>query len=331
MEIKMRKLSVLLIVVALLAVFVVPTFAQDDMGTIADIVVASATGDEPEFTTLLAAVQAADPSILEALSSEESDLTVFAPTDAAFEAVGAETLGAVLADQDLLNSILLFHVVSEAATAEEIVGMLGEMDGSFSYPTLNGQYINVAVDDMGVSVNGAHVVTTDIMASNGIIHVIDAVILPESRTIAEIVVESASAEEPQFSTLLAAVQAADPAVLELLSDPEAELTVFAPTDAAFAAVGEETLATVLADQALLTSILQYHVLTSKVYSLDAIALLGENDGSVEVESASGATFTLSVSEDGNAMINQATIIITDIDASNGVIHVIDAVILPPSE
>lgn len=321
----MRKFFVILSVLALLAVAVVPGFAQDEPGTIADIVVASAGADEPEFTMLLAAVSAADPAVLEALSDPEAEFTVFAPTDAAFAAI--EGLDEIVADTELLTSILTFHVVEGAIDSETLVGLLDEMGGSISVPSLNGQYIDAGLDEDGnVNINGAGLVMTDIDAANGIIHVIDAVILPESRTIADIVVESAGDEEaPEFTTLLAAVSAADPAVLELLSNPEAELTVFAPTDEAFGAV--EGLEAIVADTELLTTILQYHVVASEVYSGDVVTLLEENDGSFDVEMANGSTATISATEEG-IFINQAQIILTDIDAANGVIHVIDAVIVP---
>ncbi|PJF25528.1 MAG: adhesion lipoprotein, partial [Phototrophicales bacterium] len=243
----MRKLFGVLVAAVALMAFSLPVFAQDEVPTIAEVVVASATGESPEFTTLLAAVQAADPAVLEALSNPEASLTVFAPTDAAFAALGEETLNAVLADQAMLTDILLFHVLgSQVMSTDVVAGLEG---GAFSTATLQGQYIDVAQTDMGITINGANLVTVDITAPNGVIHVIDAVILPETRTIAEIVVDLASMEEgAEFTSLLAAVQAADPAVLEALSDSEAELTVFAPTDAAFAALGEETLNAVLADQ-----------------------------------------------------------------------------------
>lgn len=153
----------------------------------------------------------------------------------------------------------------------------------------------------------------------------------EPGTIADIVVASAGADTPEFSVLLTAVQAADPAVLEALSSPEAELTVFAPTDAAFAALGEETLTAVLGDQALLTGILQYHVFPGVARSGDVVELLGDMMEPVEITMADGNVATISVDEEGNVKINDATIILTDVDAANGVIHVIDAVILPPSE
>lgn len=342
----MRKFG-LLAFFAIMMMVVAPAFAQDQ--TIADIVVASAGAETPEFATLLAAVSAADPAVLEALSNPEAELTVFAPTDAAFaalaEALGEEAFAGVLADTEALTGILTFHVVSGKVMSADVVGLLeaskegmeeGAM-GSVSVQSLNGQFIDIAESDMGITVNGANLnlEMVDIEASNGVIHVIDAVILPESRTIAEIVVESAGAETPEFATLLAAVSAADPAVLELLSDPEAELTVFAPTDAAFAAVGEETLGAVLADQALLTSILQYHVMVGKIYSTDVATVVEENmeavmgDG-VELPTAlEGVSVVLTANEEGQLFLNESQIVVTDIDAANGVIHVIDAVLLPP--
>jgi transforming growth factor-beta-induced protein len=324
----MRKLFGVLVAAVALMAFSLPVFAQDDVPTIAEIVVASATGETPEFTALLAAVQAADPAVLEALSNPEAELTVFAPTDAAFAALGEETLNAVLADQAMLTDILLFHVINGMVMSADVAAALE--GGAFSTATLQGQYIDVAQTPMGITINGANLVTVDITASNGVIHVIDAVILPESRTIAEIVVDLASAEEgAEFTALLAAVQAADPAVLEALSDPEAELTVFAPTDAAFAALGEETLTAVLGDAELISSILLYHVVAGVIHDDVLGGLLAEADMmTLEVPTINGAPVTFTANEDG-VFINDAQIILTNVDAANGVIHVIDAVILPP--
>ncbi|HYO89484.1 MAG TPA: fasciclin domain-containing protein, partial [Candidatus Limnocylindrales bacterium] len=328
----MRKFLLIAVVLLVGVLAAVPAFAQDQ--TIADIVVASATADVPEFSTLLTAVQAADPGVLAALSDPEAALTVFAPTDAAFaalaESLGEEAFAAVLADPAALTSILLFHVVDGRVGSADVVAALEANEGAFAVPSLNGQYIDIS-EDMGVIyIDGAplNLEMVDIEASNGVIHVIDAVMLPESRTIAEIVVDSAAAEAPEFATLLAAVSAADPAVLETLSDPEAELTVFAPTDAAFAAlaeaVGEEAFNGILADTEGLTGILLYHVVPGVVHSGDLVTLLVDNDGTVTVATAQGADVTFTVTDEG-VFINDAQIISTDIDAANGVIHVIDAV------
>ncbi len=345
----MRKLVLLLVAVVMSLVVVVPAFAQDAKPTIAEIVVQSASAEKPEFATLLAAVQAADPAVLEALSNPDAELTVFAPTDAAFAAIPADTLNAVLADQELLTSILLFHVVPGAVMSSDVVGLLDAADGeTVTVKTAQGQHIDITKDEMGdILVNGAklNLEMVDIEASNGVIHVIDSVIMPETKTIAEIVVEAAGmTDAPQFSTLLTAVQAADPAVLETLSNPDAVLTVFAPTDAAFAAVPADTLAAVLADQKMLTDILLYHVHVSEamgeeaampVAFADVAAALTATDASpdgITVPTAlAGKDLTISLDEDGNPVINGTVKIVAhDIDAANGIIHVIDAVLLPPA-
>jgi transforming growth factor-beta-induced protein len=335
----MRKLLSLLLV----ALFVMPiaVFAQDEeSNTIADIVVASTEAEEAEFTTLLTAVQAADESVLETLADPEAELTVFAPTDAAFaalaEALGEEEFNAVLEDTALLTDILLYHVVPGTVMSEDVVAALDENMDEFSTQTAQGQFIDIAgnVED-GITIDGANLVLelVDIEADNGVIHVIDAVILPETRTIAEIVVANTEAEEPEFITLFTAVGLADPAVLELLSDPEAELTVFAPTDAGFAALaealGEEDFNAILGDTPALTDILQYHVIAGVFYEADVAGLLDE-EGMAEVEMANGDMATVEATDEG-IFIDGAQIIVTDIEAANGVIHVIDAVMVPPED
>ena len=341
-----RIVAVVLLVLSLL--LSLPVLADGHDATIADIVVASAEGDMPEFTTLLAAVSAADSSILGALADADAELTVFAPTDAAFaalaEALGEEAFGEILSEEGTprLNEILLYHVVGGVVGSADVVAALSgaEADdmGHVSIPvvTLSGQALDIAgtmgedgLDlSAGITVAEANLVLdmVDIEASNGVIHVIDAVIVPELRTIADIVVELAGADEPEFTTLLTAVGAADPAVLALLADPAAAVTVFAPVDAAFAAV--EGLDDIVADQALLTAVLQYHVLPGAVYSFQLGGLV-DDMGQATVAMASGAEATISVSDMG-VMIDGANILLdlVDIEASNGVIHVIDAVIVP---
>jgi transforming growth factor-beta-induced protein len=178
--------------------------------------------------------------------------------------------------------------------------------------------------DGSVILNGeVEVIITDIEASNGVIHVIDGVLLPpammpeaeELQTIAEI-----AAGDENFSTLVAALQAAG--LVEVFAG-EGEFTVFAPTNDAFAALPEGTVEALLADpEGDLTNILLYHVvegtvLAETVITLDAATtLLGED-------------VTITVTEDGRVLLNDSVeVIITDIIASNGVIHVIDAVLLP---
>ncbi len=358
----LKRFSVLVMVmVSLLGI--VPVFAQD--ATIADIVVASSEAETPEFGTLLAAIQSADPSVLETLSDPNQTLTVFAPTDAAFEvlleAVGEEAFVALLTDTELLTSILLYHVVPFRVMSTDVMSTVELYEGRFAGVTLNGQYIEITLtEDGGLMLDNANLILemVDIEASNGVIHVIDAVLLPETRTIAEIVVANTEAETPEFTTLLTAVAAADGSILEALSDPDAELTVFAPTDAAFTALGEGMLEGVIADQALLTGILTYHVVPGVAHSGDIANIINllaggsvtedmlmEEDTLSEIPWFGGAadegggiqlitalsdanvTAVLNI-EERKIVINGATIVINDIDAGNGVIHVIDAVLLP---
>ena len=342
-------LRITVAIIALLALLLaLPALADGHDSTIADIVSAAATAEQPEFTTLLAAVGAADEAILNALANPEAQLTVFAPTDAAFaalaEGLGDDAFTAILTEDGTprLNEILLSHVLAGAVESADVVAALSAADaddmGAVSFPavTLSGQAIDIAGamgDDgidlaAGISVGGADLALDmlDIEASNGVIHVIDAVIVPELRTIADIVVELASADAPEFTTLLAAVSAADAAVLELLADPGAEVTVFAPLDSAFAAL--EGLDAIVADTAALTTILQYHVAPAAVYSFQIGALL-DDMGQAQLTMANGSAATISVSDMG-VMIDGAHILLdlADIAASNGVIHVIDAVIVP---
>ena len=120
------------------------------------------------FKTLVAAVKAA--GLAETLSSP-GPFTVFAPTDAAFAKLPAGTVDALLKDIPKLKAILTYHVVSGAVMAKDVkTGMM---------PTVNGQSLDVKADAMGVTVNGAKVTTADVKASNGVIHVIDTVLLPK--------------------------------------------------------------------------------------------------------------------------------------------------------
>lgn len=159
----MRKFLVLAVALALMMVSFVPASAQGG-DTIVDIAVA-----DGRFTTLVAALQATG---LDAALQGSGPFTVFAPTDAAFAALGSDTIAALLDAPDTLASILLYHVVSGEVYAADVVNL--------SYaPTLNGTGVDIQVVDGSVILNGSSkVIITDIQASNGVIHVIDAVLLP---------------------------------------------------------------------------------------------------------------------------------------------------------
>jgi uncharacterized surface protein with fasciclin (FAS1) repeats len=349
----MRKFGLALAVFALVFA-AVPAFAQDAEPTIGEIAVAASTGEAPEFTVLVAALGAADPAFLEAVTNPDASLTVFAPTDAAFVAL-LEELGTtaedLLANTDLLNTVLAYHVVPGVFTAENLVAAISstamdDMAGTLYVGTLlNETALAFSLGEAGVVINGGvNVVAVDIAGSNGVIHVIDTVLVPvveenmmemmeePTLSIAETVVAAASAEAPEFTVLLAAVLAADPSILDTLTNG-GPYTVFAPTDAAFVALLEAlgtTAEDLLANTELLNTVLAYHVVPGELSSFTVAAALEANMGSFYV----GTLYpgSLNISLDGESIkVNDATIVAVDVYATNGVVHVIDAVLVPPME
>lgn len=269
------------------------------------------------FDTLVDAVQAA--ALVDTLQGD-GPFTVFAPTDEAFAALPDGVLDALLADPVALADVLTYHVVAGSVLAADVVGL-------DSATTVEGEDIAIAVDSGTVTLNGsANVLTTDVMASNGIIHVIDRVLLPPSMS--ETAPEGAMAgdiiatatDAGSFTTLLAAI---DVAGLTETLQGAGPFTVFAPTDEAFAALGDDTIAALLEDPEALAQILLYHVVAGEVLAADVVEL----DSATSV---AGEDITITI-DNGSVILNgSATVLTTDIEASNGVIHVIDAVILPPA-
>jgi transforming growth factor-beta-induced protein len=260
-----------------------------------------------QFNTLAAALKAGD--LLEPLSGE-GPFTVFAPTDAAFAALPEGTLDSLLKPEakGTLQAILTYHVVPGRLDAEHVVK-------SANAATLNGQRVGFKVDDHGAFINGAKIVKTDIHCSNGIIHVIDAVILPSTKDVVATAVEAGS-----FKTLAAALKAAQ--LVEALQG-DGPFTVFAPNDAAFAALPAGTVDALLKPENLdkLQAILKYHVVPGRVYA-DAAAK------GATVRTLNGQSVTTRSTEGGFVFVGQARVLDADIETSNGVIHVVDRVLLP---
>jgi len=261
------------------------------------------------FKTLAAALTAAD--LVGALKGP-GPFTVFAPTDAAFAKLPAGTVESLVKPENksLLTSILTYHVVSGSVMAGDVVKLT-------QVTTLNGQRVDIKVSDGSVSIDGAQVVTTDIACSNGVIHVIDAVLMPVSDNIPAVATKAG-----KFSTLLAAAKAAG--LVGALSGEDA-LTVFAPTDEAFAKLPAGTVAALLKpeNKAKLVEILTYHVVKGRVYSDQALA-------AKQATTLQGGTIDIAV-VGKVTKVNTAALIAMDIEASNGVIHVIDTVLMPPAK
>jgi transforming growth factor-beta-induced protein len=271
-------------------------------GTIAQV--AAADG---RFGTLVQALTAAE--LVDTLSGP-GPFTVFAPTDDAFAALPAGALDALLADREALTRVLTYHVVSGRVDAATVVTLS-------SATTVQGDDVAIEVRGSEVFVNQAKVIITDVPASNGLIHVIDAVLTPPEPAPGTIV--DVAIADGRFTTLVAAVQAAG--LADTLSGP-GPFTVFAPTDDAFAALPAGTVEALLADPAALARVLTYHVVSGAV---DAATVVGLD---VATTVQGGPVFVRI--EGGEVRINDARVIITDVPASNGIIHVIDAVLLPPA-
>ncbi len=259
-----------------------------------------------QFNTLATLLTSAD--LVGALSGE-GPFTVFAPTDAAFAKLPKEVVASVTkpANKGLLQDILKFHVVSGSVQASAVVKLENAT-------TLNGQRADIHIEEGTVYVAGAKVTTTDIHCSNGVIHVIDTVMMPETKNIVEI-----AAGAKTFKTLIAAAKAAG--LVEALTGA-GPITVFAPTDEAFAALPKGTVEELLKpeNKARLAAILKYHVVPGRVFADQAAKVS-------KAPTLNGKDVAIAINREG-AKVGNANIVKTDIQASNGVIHVVDAVILP---
>lgn len=269
--------------------------------TVADIVINSA-----DHNTLQTALEVSQ--LIDVLASE-GPFTLFAPTDAAFNALPAGLLEQLLADPEgQLTQILLYHVTDGTALANSL------SDGQMIM-TLNGQSITVTINADGVFINNAEVIVADVQATNGVVHVIDAVLVPATppATVVDIIVNSAD-----HTTLETAVIAAG--LVETLSGA-GPFTVFAPTDAAFAAVPTAILNALLADpNGLLTQVLTYHV-------APALAPSSSLSNNEQVATVNGQNVLITVNN-GDVFVNNAQVIVADLIAQNGIVHVIDAVLVP---
>ena len=237
------------------------------------------------------------------------DLTVFAPTDAAFASL-LETIGQTSIDDvpvSVLQEILLYHVVPATVFSSEIT------DGQVQ--TLSGDNITLSTQG-GITVNGIAVVDPfDVDASNGVIHTIDQVLVPSSiGQFVNTILEPAYFNS-NFSTLVEAVVKAD--LVETILNAGA-ITIFAPTDQAFADAGIDPSAI---DEATLTSVLTYHVVGSKVMSTELTR---------EAQSLNGEMLYFSLTSSGAFINGNIGISTVDVESGEGVVHVIDSVMLPPS-
>jgi uncharacterized surface protein with fasciclin (FAS1) repeats len=301
--------------------------AQDPAGT--------AASNNPLLTTLVSAVVEAD--LVDTLNSD-GPFTIFAPVNDAFAAIPEDDLNAVLADTDLLTSILTYHVIAGENLNASALGSAG------SAATVNGGQLTFGAD--GTTVNGVDVLCSDVTVANATVHIIGEVLMPVAPSddemgmvgtqfgpacsavpedgagsfdgMAQDPAATAASNNPLLSTLVDAVVAAD--LVDTLNS-DGPFTIFAPVNDAFAAIDEETLNTVLGDVDLLTSILTYHVIAGENLNAEALADIGT------AATVNGGELTFGA--DGTT-VNGVDVLCSDVTVANATVHIIGEVLLPES-
>jgi uncharacterized surface protein with fasciclin (FAS1) repeats len=350
----------------------VPTEGEGSFAGMADDRAGVAAANNPELSTLVGAVEAA--ALTDALNGE-GPFTIFAPNNAAFEQIPANVLDSILADNDLLTSILTFHVVTGQSLAP------ADLVAASPIQTASGATLELALDGETITINGdeSTVVCGPIPVANGTVYIIDSVLQPPSddlgaggaTTIIDgsvVVIDSsvptsgpdvtavatpgdgpqgplcaslptegegsiegmaddpaatAAANNPELSTFSEAIEAAG---LTDTLNGEAPLTIFAPSNEAFAALPAIDLEAILADPAQLSSILSYHVVEGESLSAADLAAAGT------VVTVQGAQLEFTVEADGTLSINggAAGVSCSNITVGNATVHIIDQLLIPPT-
>jgi uncharacterized surface protein with fasciclin (FAS1) repeats len=311
----------------------VPEDGEGSFGGMANDPAATAASNNPVLSTLVSAV--VEAGLVDTLNSE-GPFTIFAPTNDAFAKIPAADLQAVLADKDLLTSILTYHVVAGQSLSAADLGTAGTL------ATVNGGVLTFGAD--GTTVNGVDIVCSDVTVGNGTVHIIDSVLMPMADAPADAMMApsgpacaavptdgagsfdgmaqdpaaTAASNNPVLSTLVSAVVEAG--LVDTLNG-EGPFTIFAPTNDAFAALPADQLQAVLADKDLLTSILTYHVVAGeKLSSADLIEA-----GTVTTVNGGDLTIT---DVDGTLTVNGVPSVCMDVTTANATVHIIGGVLLP---
>ncbi|MCP4884733.1 MAG: fasciclin domain-containing protein [Flavobacteriales bacterium] len=311
----LKKITMAMMFLAI-PLFIVSCSDDDDNNGTSDSNIVQIAQATPDLSTLVDALVAAN--LTEALSGP-GPFTVFAPSNAAFAKLDPDIVNDIISTPSLLTALLTYHVASAELTSDVLNGSVQTL--------LSGQSLSV-VNSGGVTINGtANVTTADVLASNGVIHVIDEVLIPEdfyAQTLAQIVAGS-----PDHTILLSALAKPELAgLLAAANDPTQNLTVFAPTNAAFEGVLAALGMTSIDDMPVetLNEIVTYHILGGAVTSDqlsngDVNTLLPGIPGGPEYE-------FVTVDLTDGVKINNANVTAADLKAVNGVAHVVDAVLLP---
>ncbi|MDX1935377.1 MAG: fasciclin domain-containing protein [Capsulimonadales bacterium] len=314
---------------AIVVLLAIPAFAED---------IPTLAAKDPQFSTLVRLLQAAD--LTETLK-QPGPFTVLAPTNEAFEKLPQTQRDDLLKPENraMLRRVLLFHVTRGKMTAADV----GRLAVGTRGPTLAGDELTVTSTEP-LKINGAMVVRTDINADNGVIHVIDTVLmpttpspsgpavtpttgtvapLPNATPLGTMTLTEVASADPQFSTLVTLLKAAG--FDESLSK-RGPLTVLAPTNEAFNKLPSGTVEDLMKPENLTTlqAILKYHLVPGQYVASDVSGLNGQ------AASTTLRGSTLAVSTTGGVRVNNATVVRPDVGARNGVIHVIDTVLMPPA-
>jgi uncharacterized surface protein with fasciclin (FAS1) repeats len=337
----------------------VPADGEGSFAGMADDTAATAASNNPLLSTLVTAVGAAE--LGDTLNSD-GPFTVFAPTNDAFDAIPAEILDAVLADKDLLTSVLTYHVIGGESLKAEALG------SASAAGTVEGGEITFGAD--GTTVNDAAVLCSDVPVANGTVHIIDQVLLPQVAVdaIAAITGEGEMSDgemsegemsEGEMGDMLGAngpacsavpadgegsfagmaddtaataasnnpllstlVTAVGAAELGDTLNSDGPFTIFAPTNDAFDAIPEADLDAVLADIDLLTSVLTFHVIGGEKLTSADLVDAGS------AVTVNGAELTFEAEGDQVLVNGVATTICQDVPTANATVHIIDAVLLP---
>ena len=322
----------------------VPADGEGSFAGMADDTAATAASNNPLLSTLVTAVVEAD--LVDTLNSD-GPFTIFAPTNDAFAAIPEDILAAVLADKDLLTSVLTYHVIGGDNDAEALSG------GTFA--TVEGGEVTLGAD--GTIVNDANVICSNVPVANGTVHIVDSVLLPQVALdaiaamtgdamaegelmptgvacsavpadgegsfagMADDTAATAASNNPLLSTLVTAVVEAD--LVDTLNS-DGPFTIFAPVNDAFSALPADQLDAVLADKDLLTSVLTFHVIAGD--SLSSADLIAAGSATT----VNGDELTFSADGDALSINGAASTLCMDVPTANATVHIIDSVLLPSS-
>ena len=318
----------------------VPEDGEGSFGGMANDPAATAASNNPVLSTLVSAV--AQAGLVDTLNGD-GPFTIFAPSNDAFAALPPADLEAVLADKDLLTSILTYHVVAGKSLDAAALGAAGSLE------TVNGGSLEFGAD--GTTVNGANVICSDVTTANATVHIIDTVLMPPAEEMsgssmtdssammapsgsgcaavpadgegsfggmANDPAATAASNNPVLSTLVSAV--AQAGLVDTLNG-DGPFTIFAPTNDAFAALPAADLQAVLADTDLLTSVLTYHVIAGQSLSSQELIEMGT------ATTVNGADLVIT-DVDGTLTVNGIPTVCMDVPTANATVHIIGGVLLP---